>query len=100
MQFAKESRRSLPHLAKRLLEAKRAIGDTAFVSGPTMTLTLGRCRTDEIIRPISGRALELPRYEVLRITQIEGQQCVDLNCLNLHDYKERMSVRHMRAQAQ
>jgi uncharacterized protein len=63
-----------------------------------MSLTLGRCRIDQIIRPISGLALELRCGEVLRITQIEGQQCVDLNCFNLHDYKERMSVGQMRAQ--
>ena len=36
--------------------------------------------------------------EVLRITQVEGEQCVDFNCFNLHDYKERMSVGHMRVQ--
>jgi uncharacterized protein YcgI (DUF1989 family) len=36
--------------------------------------------------------------EVLRITQVEGEQCVDFNCFNLHDYKERMSVGHMRPQ--
>ena len=58
----------------------------------------GPCRYDDIIRPISGRALPLHKGEVLRITQVEGTQCVDFNCFNLHDYKERMSVGHMRVQ--
>ena len=61
-------------------------------------MELGRCRYDDIIQPISGRALPLHMGEVLRITQIEGEQCVDFNCFNLHDYKERMSVGHMRVQ--
>ena len=61
-------------------------------------MELGRCRYDDIIRPISGRALPLHMGEVLRITQVEGEQCVDFNCFNLHDYKERMSVGHMRVQ--
>jgi uncharacterized protein YcgI (DUF1989 family) len=32
----------------------------------------------------------------LHITLIDGPQCVDFNCFSLHDYKERMSVGHMR----
>jgi hypothetical protein len=32
------------------------------------------------------------------IIQVEGEQCVDFNCFNLRDYKERMSVGHMRLQ--
>jgi uncharacterized protein len=63
-----------------------------------MKMELGRCRYDDVIQPISGRALPLHPGEVLRITQVEGAQCVDFNCFNLHDYKERMSVGHMRVQ--
>ncbi len=59
---------------------------------------LGECRYSETIRPISGRAIPLYAGEVLRITQVEGEQCVDFNCFNLYDYKERMSVGHMRVQ--
>jgi hypothetical protein len=29
---------------------------------------------------------------------VGGEQCVDFNCFNLHDYKDRMSVGHMRVQ--
>ena len=44
------------------------------------------------------RAIPLFAGEVMRIIQVEGEQCVDFNCFNLRDYKERMSVGHMRLQ--
>ena len=28
--------------------------------------------------------------KILRIEQVDGGQCVDFNCFNLHDYKEFM----------
>jgi hypothetical protein len=37
-------------------------------------------------------AVPVYQGEVLRIAQVEGSQCVDFNCYNLHDYKEHMSV--------
>jgi uncharacterized protein len=40
------------------------------------------------LEPGTGKALELRRGMILRIEQIEGGQCVDFNCFNLHDYKE------------
>ena len=42
------------------------------------------------MEPGTGRAIELRKGQVLRIEQIEGGQCVDFNCFNLHDYKEFM----------
>jgi hypothetical protein len=60
--------------------------------------TIGNCRFDITLQPISGKALPLYKGEVLRLTQVEGEQCVDFNCFNLYDYKERMSVGHMRLQ--
>jgi uncharacterized protein YcgI (DUF1989 family) len=42
------------------------------------------------LEPGTGKAIELRRGQVLRIEQIEGGQCVDFNCFNLHDYKEFM----------
>ncbi|MET0528320.1 MAG: urea carboxylase-associated family protein [Microvirga sp.] len=42
------------------------------------------------LEPGTGKAIELKAGQVLRIEQIEGQQCVDFNCFNLHDYKEFM----------
>src|SRR3978361_445291 len=42
------------------------------------------------LEPGTGKAIELYKGQILRIEQIEGGQCVDFNCLNLHDYKEYM----------
>jgi uncharacterized protein len=58
----------------------------------------GRCRFDITLQPISGKAVPLYKGEVLRLIQVEGEQCVDFNCFNLYDSKERMSVGHMRLQ--
>jgi uncharacterized protein len=44
--------------------------------------------TDFILEPGTGKALELKKGQVLRIEQVEGGQCADFNCFNLHDYKE------------
>jgi len=43
-----------------------------------------------VLEPGTGKAIELLRGQILRIEQIEGGQCVDFNCFNLHDYKEYM----------
>lgn len=43
-----------------------------------------------VIEPGTGKAIELLAGQILRIEQIEGGQCVDFNCFNLHDYKEFM----------
>lgn len=43
-----------------------------------------------VIEPGTGKALELLQGQFLRIEQIEGGQCIDFNCFNLHDYKEFM----------
>jgi uncharacterized protein len=58
----------------------------------------GSCRYDITLQPISGKAVPVYKGETLRLTQVGGEQCVDFNCFNLHDYKERMSVGHMRLQ--
>jgi uncharacterized protein len=58
----------------------------------------GNCRLDITLQPVSGKAIPVYQGEVLRIIQVEGEQCVDFNCFNLNDYKERMSVGHMRLQ--
>jgi uncharacterized protein len=43
-----------------------------------------------VMPPGTGKAVELRQGQILRIEQIEGGQCVDFNCFNLHDYKEFM----------
>jgi uncharacterized protein YcgI (DUF1989 family) len=42
------------------------------------------------MQPGTGKAVELLAGQILRIEQVEGLQCVDFNCFNLHDYKEFM----------
>lgn len=44
----------------------------------------------QVLEPGTGKAIELLTGQILRIEQIEGGQCVDFNCFNLHDYKEFM----------
>ncbi len=56
----------------------------------------GAKREDIILPPVSGKALPVYRGEVLRIIQVEGEQCVDFNAFNLHDYKEYMSTSNTR----
>jgi uncharacterized protein len=43
-----------------------------------------------VMEPGTGKGIELLRGQVLRIEQVEGNQCVDFNAFNLHDYKEFM----------
>jgi len=57
-----------------------------------MTTAYGNVRFDITLQPVSGKAVPVYKGEVLRIKQVEGSQCVDFNCYNLHDYKEHMSV--------
>lgn len=45
-------------------------------------------RSEIVLEPGTGKAIELRAGEVMRIEQIEGGQCVDFNCFNLHDHKE------------
>lgn len=41
-----------------------------------------------VLEPGTGKALEILKGQILRVEQIEGGQCLDFNCFNLHDYKE------------
>jgi uncharacterized protein YcgI (DUF1989 family) len=43
-----------------------------------------------VLEPGTGKAVELLKGQILHIEQVEGGQCVDFNCFNLHDYKEFM----------
>ena len=58
----------------------------------------GAKRLDIELPPVTGKAVPVYKGEVLQITQVEGGQCVDFNCFNLRDYKEHMSVGHIRRQ--
>jgi uncharacterized protein YcgI (DUF1989 family) len=61
-----------------------------------MVNDIGKRRFHKILQPVSGKAVPVYKGEILRITLVDGPQCVDFNCFNLHDYKERMSVGHMK----
>ena len=45
-----------------------------------------------VLQPGTGKAMEVKQGQVVRIEQLEGAQCVDFNCFNLHDYREFMHV--------
>ncbi len=51
---------------------------------------------EHVMQPGTGKAVELSAGQVLRIEQVEGGQCVDFNCFNLHDYKEFMHCGRIR----
>jgi uncharacterized protein YcgI (DUF1989 family) len=59
-------------------------------------MNYGNSLTQFRLEPVSGKALPLKAGQTLHITLAEGPQCVDFNCFNLHDYREAMSVGHMR----
>lgn len=52
----------------------------------------GNERLKIVFQPVEGKAIPMKAGEVLRIIQVGNGQCVDFNCYNLHDYKERLSV--------
>ena len=57
----------------------------------------GPLKEELVLQPVSGKALPVLRGEVLRIIQEEGEQCVDFNAFNLHDYKEYMGASNTRS---
>ncbi|HSE90386.1 MAG TPA: urea carboxylase-associated family protein [Candidatus Binatia bacterium] len=57
----------------------------------------GMLQAEIVLQPVSGKALPVLRGQVLRIIQEEGEQCVDFNAFNLHDYKEYMGVSNTRS---
>ncbi len=40
------------------------------------------------MQPGTGRAFPVLRGQVIRVSQVDGEQCADFNAFNLHDYKE------------
>jgi uncharacterized protein len=53
-------------------------------------MTPRRIISEFVIEPGTGKAIELLQGQILRVEQVEGGQCADFNCFNLHDYKEFM----------
>lgn len=56
----------------------------------------GKASNEFTMQPVSGKAVPMKAGQTLHITLAEGPQCVDFNCFGLHDYREAMSVGHMR----
>jgi len=67
-----------------LRSAPEAAPDPATLSAERRLLA------SHVLQPGTGKALEVMAGQLLRIEQIEGAQCVDFNCFNLHDYREFM----------
>ncbi|GAB2602543.1 hypothetical protein Aab01nite_62400 [Paractinoplanes abujensis] len=47
---------------------------------------------EHLVQPGTGKAVEVAAGRVLRIVQLEGHQCVDLNVFTLADRRERLHV--------
>ncbi|MFB6603627.1 DUF1989 domain-containing protein [Streptomyces noursei] len=93
--------------AWQALLAHALTGDVLPISAPTFrdpkpteTSSDDAVRTlvaEHVIQPGHGKAIEVPVGHILRIEQLVGAQCVDFNCFNLHDYKERLHVGRTRS---
>lgn len=53
-------------------------------------MNYGDVTFERLLEPVTGKAFPVLEGQVLRITQLEGGQCVDFNAFNLHDYKEHL----------
>ena len=53
---------------------------------------VGKLMAEFIIPACSGKAFEVKKGQILRITEIEGKQVADVNAWNLHDFREIMDV--------
>lgn len=60
---------------------------------------IGPRRFETTLEPVTGKALPMTAGEVMRITQVEGGQCVDFNAFNIEYYRERLDVGRTRAYA-
>lgn len=49
-------------------------------------------RQEHRLLPGTGKAFEVRAGQILRVSQVEGDQCADLNVFSLHDYREAMHV--------
>jgi uncharacterized protein YcgI (DUF1989 family) len=47
---------------------------------------------EHVLEPGTGKAFELATGQILRVEQLDGDQCVDLNLFNLADYREFLHV--------
>jgi len=47
---------------------------------------------NEVLQPRTGRALIVRTGEILRITDLEGEQVVDVAIFNAHNHRDRLSL--------
>lgn len=79
----------LEHVNQRLAGATDHVGGTAQLDVlETPFPEYGPKRLEVTLEPVTGKAVEVLRGEVLRIEQLVGGTCVDFNAFNLHDHKE------------
>jgi uncharacterized protein YcgI (DUF1989 family) len=79
----------LAHVGDRLRGAGPYVGGTdREVVLETPFPPYGPPRSSATLEPVTGKAIELRRGEVLRIEQLAGGTCVDFNAYNLADHKE------------
>lgn len=89
--FRQEMHHRVP---RRFQPSRRDVG----TSGSSGRVEPGPVRQEWLLQPVSGKAIPVRAGEVLRIAQVEGEQCVDFNAFSLEDHGERMSVGHSRRQ--
>lgn len=79
----------LAHVAQRLGGVTDHVGGKAEPDVlQTKMPDYGSSRLEVVLEPVTGKAVEVRRGEVLRIEQLVGGTCVDFNAFNLHDHKE------------
>ncbi|MBL7253068.1 DUF1989 domain-containing protein [Paractinoplanes lichenicola] len=73
--------------------AVRDAPDPAPLTFPAVSTPPARTAVaDHLLEPGTGKAVEVAAGQVLRIVQLEGHQCVDLNVFTLADRRERLHV--------
>lgn len=91
-------RQEVHHFMRRRFQPATADLSAEGVRAGADDFELGEKREERRLLPVSGKAVEVRAGEVLRISQVDGEQCVDFNAFSMEDYGERMSVGHSRRQ--
>ncbi|MCY1136654.1 urea carboxylase-associated family protein [Actinoplanes sp. Pm04-4] len=71
---------------------REATAPSPMPAAPSVVPETRTAVEEHILEPGTGKAFEVAAGRVVRITQVEGHQCVDLNVFSLHDARERLHV--------